>query len=244
MKIYKLFWFCIYLLCTATMLLGCSSHVFAAKNTVPSFAPSEPAQSASWQTVFATAEPETVSTVPQSTDGEGENPFASILEGTGTFLYEGNAITLADYCATFSIPVTLNAVTVVDLEWDGDPEVVLDVKTGPENSYGVLVLHLENSEVWGYTFAFRQLYKIKKDGTFTWSGSSSNNGVATLSLLRGTIEHNNQFWVEETEEGTPRFFVGGEETTSEKYYAAVADWEAKEEASWNPYPMDVYMNLF
>lgn len=49
-------------------------------------------------------------------------------------MYEGNTVTLDDYCATFSIPVTLAAVTAADLEGDGVPEVVLDVKVNPEYS--------------------------------------------------------------------------------------------------------------
>jgi len=225
------------------MLFGCSLHVSPSKEPVPYLTQSEPTPSASQQTDIAT-QPVTISTEPQPTDAEEENPFMAILAGTGTFLYEGNTVTLDDYCATFSIPVTLAAVTVADLEWDGVPEVVLDVKNSPEYSYGVLVLHKENSEVWGYTFAQRQLQEIKKDGTFTWSGSTSTNGVATLSLSAGTFEYKNQFWVEETEDGTPRFFIGGEESTSENYYAALTEWEAKEGALWEPYPMDSYISLF
>lgn len=244
MKTSKVFYLCICLACVAVMLFGCGLHTSPSKEPVASFVQTESTQSVPQQTETATTQPVIIFTEPQPTTVADENLFLPILEGTGTFLYEGDTVTLEDYCATFGTPVTIDTVAVADLEWDGIPEVLLDVKTGAEYSYGVLVLHLEDNDVWGYTFAQRQLRDIKEDGTFSWAGSSSNAGVATLSLSSGTFEYNNQLWVEEDEDGTSHFFVGDEEVDSEEYNEKFMEWVVKEGTPWKPYPMDSYMNLF
>lgn len=239
MKLLKLICLYMFALCVAIALFGCSMCTLPTDGSIRS----DSMKPVLEQTEIATTQPTIASTEPQTTAPEDKNLFLPILEGMGAFLCEGNNVTLDDYCSTFSIPVTLDAVTVADLEWDEVPEVILNIRINPENIYGVLVLHLEDGNVWGYTFSHRQLGDIKKDGTFNFSGSALK-GVGTLSLSSGTYEYNNQLWLEKNEDRALHFFVSGKEITSEEYDRALMEWHEKEDAEWMPYPMDSYMDLF
>ena len=244
MKFLKLILICFFALCTTASLFGCSIHKFLTDETTTFFNQTEAIQFATEGTETVPTSPTVISSEPQTVVADNKAAFVAVLEGVGTFIYEGNTITLTEYCSTFRVPVMLDAVAIADLEWDGIPEVVLDIKIDLEYSYGVLVLHIEGDNIWGYTFSERQLGDIKKDGTFHQSGGASNNGVAILSLSMGTVEYKNQLWVEENEDGVLRFFVAGAEVTSEEYDAVLAEWLEKEETIWRPYPMDSYKELF
>jgi len=62
--------------------------------------------------------------------------------------------------------------TIVDMDGDGIPEVALEHDPGI-----VRVLHYERGTVYGFSFDFRAMSGIKKDGSFEWSNGAFNSGV-------------------------------------------------------------------
>ncbi len=171
---------------------------------------------------------------------EGQTAFMDILEGNGTFCRESissvEEVTLDQYCETFTdtLAAAFTNAALADLEQDGTPEVVLQIALGENSDCGVLVLHWENEKVWGYTFSNRQMGEIKADGTFHWSGSSSNHGIATAAFSQGKYTYHDIVWVEEVD-NKGRFYKGGEEITEDAFNSCLNQFEAQENAHWIPY---------
>lgn len=248
MKKSKLLSCCICLMCTATMLIGCgarsaSSGEENAPRQVEATVQAEGQEQAQEQDNNS-ADIENGSAEAQGMDSEEENPLVSILDGTGTFMYAGSALTLDNYLAATGLPAKFDSVAAVDFDGDGVKEALLNIMTDSGDSYGVLVLHQEDGGVWGYTFSLREMSSPKNDGTFTWSAGAANNGVATISLSAGSFEYNNLFWSEMGEDGAQHCFNGEQEISADDYYAALDEWDTRESAAWYAYPMDTYSNLF
>lgn len=98
--------------------------------------------------------------------------------GTGKESY------LSAYCRETSdridLPVSVTHYTFVDMDADGIQEAVVDFRYGQNTEVACMVLRADGGTVFGEEFYYRQLYQLKVDGTFAWSGSSSNSGWARL----------------------------------------------------------------
>jgi len=178
-----------------------------------------------------------------------QQSFTAILEGSGTF-YEDRVdsrekITLTRYCETFTedFAATLTELTVVDFERDGIPEAVFQIALGENTDCGVLVLHWEDGEVWGHTFSNRQMQGIKTDGTYYWSGSASNHGVARISFSKGEYTRQDILWVDEIN-GTLKYYLDGTEISHEAFKHHSTLYSSKEDPQWRSYPGGEYSSLF
>lgn len=80
------------------------------------------------------------------------------------------------------ITVRVDKFTVVDLDGDGENEVVLWILYNVDSYYGFEVLHYQDETVYGNTFAYRAFYDLKVDGTFHWSGGAANSGTGRLTF--------------------------------------------------------------
>lgn len=91
---------------------------------------------------------------------------------------------LSAYCRETSDridqPVSVTRYTFVDMDADGIQEAVVDFRYGQNSEVACMVLRADVGTVFGEEFYYRQLYQLKADGTFAWSGSSSNSGWARL----------------------------------------------------------------
>lgn len=183
----------------------------------------------------AAVEPLTASTEAQMTETpvqitetqaqpteSAETKLSEVLSGEGTFYshsYEKD-LTIDEYCAAFGeetgVSVAITKCTAVDLEQDNVPEIVLWIVVNEYNDYGTVVLRYQNGEVEEYTFAYRQLFDLKQDGTFSCSGSELD-GIASLTFHDGNWEY--------------------KEITGQQQ-------DAKESAAWFSYPREDYSELF
>ena len=66
------------------------------------------------------------------------------------------------------------------------PEVVLQL--GPNETWGRLILHAKNEDVYGYWIPSRAMQNLKEDGTFNFSNDAGNSGIGTLSFGDQTYE--------------------------------------------------------
>ena len=111
----------------------------------------------------------------------------------------GKACTLAEYCASeselISVEISAFRYALVDMDHDGIREAVVDFRFGENSQVMCMVLKWDGSNeiIYGKEFYYRQMYQIKKDGSFAYSGGVGNNGWAQLRWDNGD-------WVIETVE--------------------------------------------
>ena len=80
--------------------------------------------------------------------------------------------------------------TVIDLDGNGENEIVLWIQSNGGSDYGFEILYFQDQEVYGFTLPYRGFMDLKTDGTFYSSGGMDNRGIRRLRLSeRGyTIE--------------------------------------------------------
>lgn len=127
-----------------------------------------------------------------------------------------NSMTLEAYCASESerlgFAVSIFQYTFVDMDHDGIQEAVVDFRFGENGQVMCMVLKWDSSRetVSGTEFYYRQMSRIKEDGSFAYSAGGDNDGWAKLRWENGV-------WVIET----------------------VEDSSQKPDAEWYSYPVIV-----
>lgn len=128
--------------------------------------------------------------------GAYQTSMINILSDKNTFYshsYERNLV-LSEYCATWAssanIIVEIPQFTYLDLDGDSINEVILWIKVNQTSDYGVLVLRYYDGDVHGYTFTYRQMFDLKEDGTFSYSGGRNHDGIAKLRFDGDQFSYN------------------------------------------------------
>ena len=106
---------------------------------------------------------------------------------------DGNApMTLDEFFARHSgnsgTAMTASQFTVIDLDHDGTPELVLQLATTADEYYGFEILHYEAGTVYGYNFVYRALTDLKADGTFSYANSADDNGIGAIQFAGATYQ--------------------------------------------------------
>lgn len=135
----------------------------------------------------------------------------------------GKEYYLNAYCRETSdridLPVSVTRYTFVDMDADGIQEAVVDFRYGQNSEVACMVLRADGGTVFGEEFYYRQLYQLKADGTFAWSGSSSNSGWARLQW------GDNNRWISEPAEN-------GEGKTDVQWYSYPLTADMHEDSSF------------
>ncbi len=165
--------------------------------------------------------------------------YRNIIFGNVKFVFESKEIALDEFCFPYS-GLSITACddvkyAIVDMDRDGENEVVITGANGD-----MLVLHDENGKIYGFDFSFRNMDRIKTDGSFEWNDTTSEGlsyGDARLSFDSDKCQKKNICHV--TGDGTDnvQFFVDGNPTTREDYLNAYASI-SKTEVTW--YPLERY----
>ncbi len=95
-------------------------------------------------------------------------------------------MTIQEYRSLFGngeVVLDIPKYAKVDLDGDGTEETLLWLRVNQITDYGVLVLHQEGETLRGDSFAYRQMFEIKEDGTF-WS-SGETDGPSRLQFEEG-----------------------------------------------------------
>lgn len=116
-----------------------------------------------------------------------EQQLRDILTGTGSFYSRENRIymTLEEYCVSGtgyeSIPVTFTKAASLDMDRDGQAEILLWLSEIEDGShFGTLILSRGEGRVEGQMFIDHDLFGLKTDGTFRWYGKHGSGGIASL----------------------------------------------------------------
>lgn len=89
----------------------------------------------------------------------------------------GKAVTDDD-----SVTVTADKFAIIDLDGDGENEIVLWIQVNGVVDYGFEILHYQKGTVYGSTWPYRTFMGLKTDGTFVYSGGRMETGVGKLKF--------------------------------------------------------------
>jgi Uncharacterized protein conserved in bacteria len=129
---------------------------------------------------------------------------------------------------------TLSRFTVLDMDNDEIPEVVLELKVDNHVEF-YEVLHYMNGKVNGNIQVQRGFKNLKTDGTMSYSNSAFNNGYMKLSFEANSSE-SHILGYHETENkdnvATQTYFIDNKPVTQEAYDAFTKVQEQKKDAVW------------
>ncbi|MCH5270915.1 MAG: hypothetical protein J1E83_09225 [Lachnospiraceae bacterium] len=162
---------------------------------------------------------------------QSENPvlsigesYKAILLGNGDFISTdlgnkelniediGEVVTDDD-----SITVQASKFTIIDLDGDGENEVVLWIQINRISDYGFEILHYQEGAVYGYTLPYRTFFNLKTDGTFLFSGGAADPGIGKLRFSM---------------DGYAIESIIGEVYSEEDFNAAISQQEEKMDVDW------------
>lgn len=136
--------------------------------------------------------------------------------------------------------ITLSRLAVMDLDKDGVNEMVLWPRVNGDDSIeavsvpGYLILRRQGDTVCGYNPSFREFAYLKEDGSYYWSGSAFEGGIASMRFTPSGFESENISWCDNSVE-EENYFVDGFRTTREGYLQAIYAQDHKSDASWYVY---------
>ena len=175
----------------------------------------------------------------QNASEETLEKYEQILFEGGTFraALGGKVFTLETYCAeSFSGGVSPKKYCYADLDQDGTAELILCLSE-QDAELVLLVFQYKDHAAIAYDFTPRQMYDLKQDGTFGYSGGIADTGYASLCFTGGSWKYEKICNVTENDEGVS-FFCNGEPASEEMYWACVNEQNAKEGAEWMEYLPD------
>ena len=166
----------------------------------------------------------------------------AVLLGDTQFLYvsDGNteAMDITDVPSIFDpydSDMKIWDFSVVDLDGDGEEEVVISVFGVAGDMGGRMIFHQIGDKIYGYKTNYRTLVELKTDGTFDFSDLSglleggfgaisdfSEHGYTIDKITYGTGTH----------EGWNTFVVDRQPATEEEYNDAEAIQKEKPDVKW------------
>jgi uncharacterized protein YecT (DUF1311 family) len=125
--------------------------------------------------------------------------------------------------------------TVLDMDGDKIPEVVLELSNDNNNPMFFEILHYMKGEVYGYNIVYRGLEQLKTDGT-AWSSSGASDNVCgklrfeSNALQTDILGHSNSS--QNTDGITISYFINNKPVTKETFDSFSKEQNAKKDAVW------------
>ena len=178
-------------------------------------------------------------------NGSAENIFKDVLLGKTPFFYvdggELETLDVTDVPSLFDREdpyMKIWEFSVVDLDRDGEEEVVLLVVGASGDAGGKVILHQIDHKVYGYITVNRTLVDLKTDGTYEFSDptGSAEAGIAAITNFSetGYVEDKISY-ATGTYEGWDAFVVDHQSASEDAYLDAAAQQEKKEDAEWHDF---------
>ena len=165
--------------------------------------------------------------------------YKAVLQNRAEFFSTDNNknVYLNDFLTNGEIYGTvfkLTHFTVLDMDGDEIPEVVLELTVGNYVEF-YEVLHYMNGKVNGYIQVLRGFENLKTDGTVRYSNSAFNNGYRKLSFETNACEdyilgcHNTD---NNNDVVTRTYFIDNKPATEESYNAFAKEQDEKKDVVW------------
>lgn len=177
-----------------------------------------------------------------------KSKFENILSGNESFFDADQCkwMTIEEYCnADVSMNANFTKYALADLDSDSIPELILWVTIDGSSNYCSLVIRYDgNGGAVGYSFTYRQMIDIKKDGTFGYSSGVADSGYARLAFTENSWEYNKLGYVEENDEYIATFFWGNKTVSQDVYWSYAENQDSKECVEWIYYSSDKFTLSF
>jgi|AGTN01.2.fsa_nt_gi Antirepressor regulating drug resistance, predicted signal transduction N-terminal membrane component len=187
----------------------------------------------------ATADTPGVPTSPSAADHSVLEAYHAVLQNQAEFFSTDNQknLYLNDFLTNKEIYETIFSVThftVLDLDGDQAPEVVLELSVGGNPQF-YEVLHDMNDTIYGYLIVYRGLTELKADGTFLFSSGAADNGAGKLKFESDAYMTDPLAYSQSSQGDTTltiTYFINNEQVTKEAFDSFVNEQSGKKDAVW------------
>lgn len=181
---------------------------------------------------------EPVLTVWPDADTAAIEAYRAILQENATFVSATRGeyfdITrLKEMMAPYvDYPVEADSFSIVDLDHDGTPELVLSVPIGADNFS--LILRYEDSIVYSFSFSGRACNQLRKNGTFWASGGANESGICSITFSKEdyTIDKFTYCTIPDYSVVEVKHFVDHKEVSETEWDLATDEWGEVPYADW------------
>lgn len=180
--------------------------------------------------------------------------FGAVLLGDSPFVYcsGGNTETMVvtDVPALFDGNDPFMKIwefALVDLDGDGEDEVILFVAGAAGDMGGKLILHQIGDEVYGYATDNRTLVDLKTDGTYGYSDPTgvTEAGIAvSMDFSETGYTADKMTYATGTYDGWDTFVVNHQTGTEEEYLDALSRQDQKQNAEWYEFSDENINSIF
>lgn len=127
-----------------------------------------------------------------------------------------------------------DSFAVLDVDGDGKLDVVLNVTVNGE-ALGYLVLTSADEVICAYGFYYRAMIGLKEDGSFSFSSSAAESGVATFYKDENRDAQYNELAESKLDEnGNVVYFVNGEAADEDAFTAVINAQNEKADVTFVP----------
>lgn len=185
-------------------------------------------------------EPDPGQTVSESADPAPDGILKAVLLGDTGFFYcsegKAEAVDITGVPALFDADDPFMGIfdfSVVDLDRDGEDEVILYVISAAGDMGGKMILHQIGHEVYGYSADNRSLVELKTDGTYDYSDPTglAEAGIAAVAGFSGDGYTTDKIaYATGDYEGWDSFAVGCQPAMEEEYRDMVSRQKEKQNA--------------
>lgn len=127
-----------------------------------------------------------------------------------------------------------DSFAVLDVDGDGKLDVVLNVTVNGE-VLGYLVLTSADEVICAYGFYYRAMIGLKEDGSFSFSSSAAESGVATFYKDENRDAQYNELAESKLDEnGNVVYFVNGEAADEDAFTAVINAQNEKADVTFVP----------
>ncbi len=175
-----------------------------------------------------------------------EEAFISVLKNETTFfdvsdneyVFLNELLDAGDEASTFEVP----HFAVIDMDEDGSTEVVLEIGFF-DNIVFYEVLRYSDGQIEGYIFGHRQLYDLKSDGTFSFSGGAGYYGWARLKYTEGKYENVILGLLDNDNIESP-YMIGKEQVSEKVFEEMFMEQDQKEAVVWYDFSVENFIKAF
>ena len=172
-----------------------------------------------------------------------ENNYKSILLGKSNFIctdLSNKSLNISEIKQAVtdddSVTVSATKFAILDINGDGEDEIVLWLQINGISDYGFEILHYQNGEIYGYTLQYRAFMNLKTDGTFLFSSGAADFGIGKMNFSETGYSVNGQAYsqsgYDSNNEFTVQYFVNDESCSEDEFNDVINGQEQKADVEW------------
>ncbi len=122
--------------------------------------------------------------------------------------------------------------SVIDLDGDGEHEMVFWLAYYTNEGIGFLVLHDDVETVYAHMMYYRSFNELKADGAFNFSGGAANSGIGKLEFSGGTYTIHESARSKSEDNQTVFYYIENQEVSKAEFDAYMTEFNGKNAATW------------